>query len=119
MNRLIAIGRAFCGAPADRIGFHWWEEGNKESMENPMLFCHECWEDPDKRKQVERKFNSYRFNASAFVSFFKLGTMTDEEIGRLCGKKNYHINHLATRIWKKRIFSIHYLSKPPRGKNAD
>ena len=102
-----------CENPADRIGFYQksYLDG-RETIENPTLFCSFCWSDPSKRNQI---FSLRGGIEGVYCKlFFTLGKMNTKEIGFLTGRKNYEINHLSSRVWRKIVFNIHYLSIPPK-----
>ncbi len=40
--------------------------------------------------------------------------MKEKEIGWLTSKRGWEINHLATKVYRDLIFSIHYLSLPSK-----
>lgn len=102
----------FCGTPADRIGFYQETYlSGKEIIKSPTLFCAICWNDGSKKNQI----GSSRGFVGVYCKLFStLGTMTTKEIGFLTGRKNYQVNHLSSRAWRKIVFNIHYLNIPPK-----
>jgi hypothetical protein len=106
----------FCGAAADRIGFY--QETyltGKETIKNPTLFCFYCWGDISKKNQIGSVQSGIK---GIYCKLFStLGKMTTKEIGFLTGRKNYQVNHLSSRVWRKIVFNIHYLNTPPKEKN--
>ena len=103
----------FCEEPADRIGFYQetYPTG-KETIQCPTLFCASCWNDPSKKNQIAPTQGSVR---GVFCKLFStLGKLTTKEIGFLTGRKNYQVNHLSSRVWRKIVFNIHYLNIPPK-----
>jgi len=110
-SRLSEYKCFFCGGVADRIGFYQknYPDG-KDTIKNPALFCVSCWNDGSKRNQV----GSGRSFIGVYCKLFlTLGKMTTKEIGFLTGRKNYQVNQLSSRMWRKIIFNIHYLNIPP------
>lgn len=107
----------YCEAPADRIGFYQKTyPGKKESIENPTLFCASCWD--DKSKKDELGMGRGGIEGVYCKLFLTLGKMTLKEIGFLTGRKNYHINQLSSRMWRKIVFNIHYLNIPPKERKS-
>lgn len=103
----------FCGDVADRIGFcQEIYSIIKETIENPTLFCATCWDDESKKNQIGTTRGG--FKEVYCKLFLTLGKMTTKEIGILTGRKNYQVNHLSSRVWRKIIFNIHYLNIPPK-----
>ena len=102
----------FCGTPSDRVGFcQETYTAEKESIENPTLFCASCWGDTSKRNQIRSTRGGTK---GVYCKLFStLGKMTTKEIGFLTGRKNYQINQLSSRVWRKIVFNIHYLNIPP------
>jgi hypothetical protein len=104
----------FCGAPADRIGFFakLYQHSGKSTKENPTLFCESCWSDPLKREQISNVRGGIE---GVFCHLFSdLGKMTESEIGKITSRVRYEINHLSSRIWRRQVYQIHYLSIPPK-----
>jgi len=105
----------FCGTPADRVGFYQetYPTG-KEIIESPTLFCASCWGDASKRNQIRSTRGGIE---GVYCKLFStLGKMKTKEIGFLTGRKNYQVNQLSSRVWRRIVFNIHYLNTPPRGK---
>lgn len=102
----------FCGAAADRIGFYQEAyPSGKDTIKNPTLFCVFCWNDVSRKNQI----GSGRGFTGIYCKLFStLGKMTTKEIGFLTGRKNYRVNQLSSRVWRKIIFNIHYLNIPPK-----
>jgi hypothetical protein len=104
----------FCGTPADRVGFYQETfPAGKETIQNPTLFCASCWDDSSKKNQIG---SGCQFVGVYCKLFLTLGKMTTKEIGFLTGRKNYQVNQLSSRVWRKIVFNIHYLNIPPKAK---
>lgn len=112
-SRLTEYKCFFCGLPADRIGFYQKiYPASKETIENPTLFCSSCWEDKAKKESIKAQRGGPE---GVYCKLFStLGKTSTKEIGFLTGRKNYHVNHLSSRIWRKIVFNIHYLNIPPK-----
>jgi hypothetical protein len=48
------------------------------------------------------------------ITFKQLGAMQGKNVGKLCSKRGYEVNHLATKTYRELIFSIHFQSKPSK-----
>jgi hypothetical protein len=108
----------FCGTPADRVGFYQetFLDG-KDTIKNPTLFCTSCWGDVFKKNQIGSAGGDF---VKVYCKLFlTLGKMTTKEIGFLTGRKNYQVNQLSSRVWRKIVFNIHYLNTPPRFEHGE
>ncbi len=103
----------FCGKTAQYLYFYSkiYDSG-KDTIESPICVC----EDPECQTRARKDLSISRGGVEGFSikSFKQLGRMTSKAIGLFCSKKNYEINHLANPIWKKLIYSIHYVSQPSK-----
>lgn len=108
----------FCEGPADRIGFYQETyPTDRETIKNPTLFCASCWDDVFKRDQIRSIRGGIK---GVYCKLFStLGKMTTKEIGFLTGRKNYQVNHLSSRVWRKIVFNIHYLNIPPKATTTE
>jgi hypothetical protein len=105
----------FCGVAADRIGLYQetFPDG-KNTIKNPTLFCTSCWGAVSKKNQIGLAGGNF---VKVYCKLFStLGKMTTKEIGFLTGRKNYQVNQLSSRMWRKIVFNIHYLNIPPKEK---
>lgn len=114
MDRQSPFTCFFCGERATSIGYYskGYPNINRSTVENPTLCCNTCFNSPKIMDQI----NPHRGGEEGIYRFLfiSLGKMNTKEIGFLTGRKNYEINHLSSRVWRKIVFNIHYLSLPPK-----
>lgn len=82
----------------------------KDTIESPLFICLNCI---DKAKQ---DLNVCRggIEGHKIITFKHLGGMQGKAVGKLCSRRGYEINHLATKTYRELIFSIHFQSKPSK-----
>ena len=104
----------FCRGRADRVGFYskFYPESNKECRETPTLFCSPCWD--KHRHTIEQSRGG--MEGVFCITFEHMGRMTPRELAWVTGRKNYEVNELSSKVWKRLIWRIHYTHS--RGKNA-
>ncbi len=83
---------------------------NKSTLESPIFCCDEC--SPKAIKDLDICRGGIEGIKSH--SFKQIGKMKEKEIGWLTSKRGWEINHLATKVYRDLLFSIHYLSLPSK-----
>ena len=102
----------FCSAPADRLGYYskYYGESDKDTIENPTLFCESCW--PLHKKEIGQVRGGRE--GVFYIKFDSIGKYQNNKVGFLLGKKKFEINHLATLGWRKKIWRIHLTHQPKK-----
>ena len=108
----------FCNEPAVLIGYYSkvYQSG-KDTIENPTFFCQSCWENKNKRNEI----NAMRGGIEGVycITFKRIGQTDPKTLACLyLSKKNKEINQMANKVWRKMVYRIHYLNLPKKNKNA-
>jgi hypothetical protein len=101
----------YCGEPANQFKFYTKSyPSGKSTIENPILCCSDCSD----RARQDLAIHRGGIEGVQTITFSELAKMKEKNIGRLCAKRGYEINHLANKIWRSLLFQIHYKNQPSK-----
>ena len=101
----------FCSNPATSIAYYskLYVCFGKETIENPVLICDQCFLDKNIMMQISPQRRGtegiYRF------TFETIGKWNSKQIAYHTNKKGWEINHLATLPMRKLVWRIHFLNQ--------
>jgi len=101
----------YCGEKATQLKFYTKDyPSGKPTIESPIFCCNNCSEKAKQDLSICRG----GIEGIQTITFSELGKMKERDIGKLCARRGYEINHLANKVWRSLLFRIHYQNQPSR-----
>ena len=108
----------FCKEPAHLIGYYQKTYSNgKDTIENPTLFCEQCWND----RQIRNQIHCHRGGIDGVycLNFKTISQFPKKKIGWMLSKRGFEINHISNKTWRKIFWRIFYSNQPPKRRLDD
>jgi hypothetical protein len=106
----------FCDNPADRIGYYskFYHHSNLETIENPTLYCFDCWNSPNRNEISQVRGGSEGVYCFLFTS---IGEWTNKKVAWYTNKKGWERNDLANLGMRKLMWRIKFRFTPRKDKD--